>query len=33
MPSHDPTCLVQGRTAMEDQKAQMHSELKVAWLR
>lgn len=30
---HDPTCLVQGRIAMGDQKAQMHSELKVAWLR
>lgn len=33
MPSHDPTCLVQGRTAIGDQKAQMCSELKVTWLR
>lgn len=32
-PSHDPTCPVQGQTAMEDQEAQMHSELKVTWPR
>ena len=31
--SHDPTCPVQGQTAMEDQEAQMHSELKVTWPR